>query len=190
MTFWCLDLTWMGVLRFYCCDVYMRGWESDGYLESNRIGMNERKNKTCCNTCMMMDGSDTQIPARILQIPNQQMDTRLLDLLFVASGIVIGASHLIPIGVRGRSFLHSSGRIFGGFRHVTCTSVIAGYGDPPDAPNRCHQIPIDIMNQLDCICRPWKYRYLARIPSWEPKKTTHQIFLIAIRIRTWSRRRG
>ena len=52
-----------------------------------------------------MDGSDTQIPARILQIPNQQMDTRLLDLLFVASGIVIGASHLIPIGVRGRSFI-------------------------------------------------------------------------------------
>ena len=154
--------------------------------------MNERKNKTCCN--MMMDGSDTQIPARILQIPNQQMDTRLLDLLFVASGIVIGASHLIPIGVRGRSFLYSSGRIFGGFRHVTCTSEIAGYGDPPDAPNRYHQIPIHHLVQLDCICRPWKCRYLAHtFPPGNPKNDTSKpnfSTVAAMRIRTWSRRRG
>ena len=91
----------------------------------------------------------------------------------MSSGIVIGASHLIPIGVRVRSFLYSSGRIFGGFRHVTCTSETDGYGDPPDAPNRCHQIPKDIMNQLDCICRPWKYRYLAHaFPPGNPKNDT------------------
>ena len=88
---------------------------------------------------------------------------------------------------------------FGGFRHVTCTSEIAGYGDPPDAPNRCHQIPIDIINQLDCICRLWSAGILRTHSLSESKKTTHQNHhhiigpknsTVVIRIRTWSRRRG